>query len=163
MTPKRFVLTFLFDPTFTKVVLIRKTKPDWMAGKLNAPGGHVEDEETFEQAAVREFQEEAGVDTQDRWHPFLRLFRPGDDEETLRTLECFWGVSKHVSEAKTITDEEIGLFDVQSLQSRNDIVKDTLWILIMAQEAATRYVNELGELYFEAHDMTTESQWKQLE
>jgi len=162
MTPKRFVLTFMFDPTITKVLLIRKTKPDWMAGRLNAVGGHVEEGETFEDAAVREFLEETGLDSQDRWHAFLRLFRPGDNEETLRTCECYWAVSRKVTEAKTITDEEVGLFDVQSLLSRADIVKDTLWILTMAQEAASRYVSDFSEMYGEFHDKSEESQWQKL-
>jgi len=43
-----------------RVLLIRK-KRGFGVGKLNAPGGRVESGETFEQAAIRECEEETGV------------------------------------------------------------------------------------------------------
>jgi 8-oxo-dGTP pyrophosphatase MutT (NUDIX family) len=161
MKPKRFVLTFLFDPTFTKVVLIRKNKPDWMAGKLNAVGGHVEEGEEFHDAAVREFVEETGL-TIEIWQPFMRLFRPGDTEDTLRTLECYWAVSENLGKVKSTTDELVGVFDVQSVLGRDDIVKDTKWILAAGQEAAQRWTNEGKEFYFEVHDKDTGTEWQKL-
>jgi 8-oxo-dGTP pyrophosphatase MutT (NUDIX family) len=161
MKPKRFVLAFLFDITLTKVVLIRKNKPDWMAGKFNAPGGHVEEGETFETAVDREFSEETGMIVTE-WTPFLRLFRPGDSEDTLRTLECYWSYSGRIGDVKSVTDEQVGVFDVQSVMGREDVVKDTKWIIAMAQEAATRRLHGDGEMYFEIHDMNPETQWQKL-
>jgi len=155
----------MFDPTLTKVVLIRKNKPEWMAGLLNAVGGHVEEGETFEQAAQREYHEETGHLTPlEAWVPFMRLFRPGNSPETLRTLECYWCVCDIMHQAKSMTEELVGVFDVQSLVSHEDIVKDTLWILLMAREAASRRL-ALGpehDLYFEVHDKNPESQWLKL-
>jgi len=161
MKPKRFVLTFLFDPTMTKVALIRKSKPDWMAGKLNAVGGHVEEGETFEQAADREFTEETGMIIT-KWTPFMRMFRPGDTEDTLRTLECYWAISERVSNVKSVTDEQVGVFDVQTVMGREDVVKDTKWILAMAQEAANRFTFQEREMYFEVDDKNPETEWQKL-
>ena len=45
-----------------KVLLIHK-KTGLGAGKVNAPGGHVEDGETPEEAAVRETREEVGLES----------------------------------------------------------------------------------------------------
>ena len=45
----------------TSIVLIRKSKPEWQAGKLNMPGGHVEPGETPLECAKRELEEETGL------------------------------------------------------------------------------------------------------
>jgi 8-oxo-dGTP pyrophosphatase MutT (NUDIX family) len=55
------VLGFAFDPNFHSVLLIRKNRPSWQAGKLNGIGGHCKAGESFVQAMEREFKEEAGV------------------------------------------------------------------------------------------------------
>lgn len=42
-------------------MFIKKTRPNWQAGKINIPGGKIEEGETPEQAAYRELKEESGV------------------------------------------------------------------------------------------------------
>ncbi len=42
------------------IVFVRRRKKDWQEGLLNLPGGHIEEWEYGEDAAVREFQEEVG-------------------------------------------------------------------------------------------------------
>ncbi len=41
--------------------MIRKNRPDWQAGKLNFPGGHIEEGEEPQIAAARELFEETGL------------------------------------------------------------------------------------------------------
>ena len=48
----------------THVLLLRKSKPAWQAGKLNGVGGKVEIGETASHAMVREFFEETGIQSQ---------------------------------------------------------------------------------------------------
>ena len=57
----QYCLGFLFSPGATNVALIRKSSPDWQAGKLNAIGGRLQPNETPHQAMVREFHEEASL------------------------------------------------------------------------------------------------------
>ncbi len=52
------VITYLFDGD--RVLLIDK-KTGLGKGLVNAPGGHIEDDETAAEAAVREFKEETGL------------------------------------------------------------------------------------------------------
>lgn len=69
---KRYVLGFYRMPS--GFVLILKTKPLWAAGKFNGIGGSIEDGETPLMAMVREFREEAGLDTQPTdWRELLTL------------------------------------------------------------------------------------------
>ncbi len=78
LTPKGFrfdteyVVGFAFDADLKEVALIRKKTPEWQAGLLNGLGGHVDEGETPEQAMVREFYEEGGVETNvDHWVYFM--------------------------------------------------------------------------------------------
>jgi 8-oxo-dGTP pyrophosphatase MutT (NUDIX family) len=59
-TIQMYSIAFVFDPEQKLVCLIRKARPDWQAGHLNAPGGHIEPGETPHDAIVREIEEETG-------------------------------------------------------------------------------------------------------
>ena len=68
---KRYVVGFMFNADESLVVLLRKRRPDWQAGKLNGMGGHVEPGESYGPAMVREGREESGL-TPD-WEHFAVL------------------------------------------------------------------------------------------
>lgn len=55
-----YVAGFLFSENLLSVALIRKEKPAWQKGCLNAIGGKIEENETPFEAMKREFTEEAG-------------------------------------------------------------------------------------------------------
>lgn len=61
--PKKYVVAFLFNGS-GGVWMVKKQKPDWQKGCLNGIGGKVEDDETNEEAIVRELKEEAGIDVE---------------------------------------------------------------------------------------------------
>ena len=104
---KHYVLCMAM-PDENHVVLIRKERPQWQAGRLNFPGGELKPGEIAQGAAAREYYEETGVETNpEDWKQFGFLF--GRD----------WGVSvmkcpidaKH-NQAKTQTDEEISINEI---------------------------------------------------
>ena len=64
---------------------MRKTRPAWQAGRVNALGGKLHDGELPLDAARREVREEAGVDV-DRWEEFLVWH---DLEYRLRAVRAF--------------------------------------------------------------------------
>ena len=56
-----------------KLFFIRRLNTGWMDGKLTLPSGHVEEDETYREAAIRETQEEAGVALQAEKLQFVHL------------------------------------------------------------------------------------------
>lgn len=78
MAAKLFVLGFMFSEDRDKVILIRKNKPASLEGHWNGIGGKVEKYEPFEDAMVREFREEVGIETSTSdWEHCLKF--TGDD------------------------------------------------------------------------------------
>lgn len=60
----------------TRVLMVKKNRPEWQAGLLNAIGGHIEPGESPYQAMVREFLEEVGM-LQLRWTHYVTLTGEG--------------------------------------------------------------------------------------
>jgi 8-oxo-dGTP diphosphatase len=85
-----YCLGFLFSKSRNKVMLIKKKKPEWQAGKLNGVGGKLEKNEMPHDAMVREFYEETGIWVRD-WNPVASLqFNYGSDAYT--TVHLFTAV-----------------------------------------------------------------------
>jgi len=102
--PVRYVVGLRFSEDRSRVVLIRKNRPDWQRGMLNGPGGRVEPGETILAGMAREFLEEAGVPTDaHEWTPTAMLSVEGDPRREIVFL-CSAG---DISRARTTTDEEI--------------------------------------------------------
>lgn len=69
---KTYVLIFAEPPDYDgEVLVVTKNKPEWQKGKKNLVGGKIEQGETPQQAAEREFQEETGYFIHPSNKPFL--------------------------------------------------------------------------------------------
>jgi len=124
----KYVVGFMLDPTLSKVVLIRKAKPEWQAGLLNGVGGKVGDNipgETPEQAIHREFKEEAGLDNLD-WKPYLTLQTPHSELYFFRAIGNVHG-------AQTQTEEDVNVYDVHDIMDRSDTIPNLRWCIQMAR------------------------------
>ena len=123
-----YVVGFMLDPTLSKVVLIRKIKPEWQAGLLNGVGGKVGDNilgETAEQAMHREFKEEAGIEGLN-WVQFLHLQTPRSDITFFRAIG-------NVHKAFTASDEDVQVYDVHEIMDRCDTIPNIRWCIQMAR------------------------------
>lgn len=98
----RYVVGFLFDDDMKNILLIRKNRPAWQAGKLNGVGGKIERFEQPIAAMAREFYEEAGEDTPATWAHVCTLRFPYAEVEFFAGKSTF-----HFNGAHTRTDEEI--------------------------------------------------------
>ena len=139
-----YVAGFLFDEPLENVILIRKNRPKWQAGKLNGVGGKVEAMETNIAAMNREFKEEAGIYVYDHltrngcaqvskdhlWRPVVR---------TVNTMKQ-WHVTflraictKAYEKAHTVTDEEIVKVPVNEIH-KHDTISELQWLIPMCRD-----------------------------
>jgi 8-oxo-dGTP diphosphatase len=94
----------------TRVLLIRKNKPEWQAGKLNGIGGKIGDKPEYRHerpvdAMVREFAEETGVlSGAEDWH----LYAVMHDGQHEHNVYCFESrVDRLYDKAETMEEEEV--------------------------------------------------------
>ena len=118
-----YVLALLFTADAREVVLVRKTRPAWQAGRTNALGGKLHDGEELLDAARREVHEEAGVDVEG-WEEFLVWHDP---EYRLRGVRAFDDAARY---ARTAEDQEVFLARVDALPS--NVIDNLRWIIPLA-------------------------------
>lgn len=126
----RFVDGVMLDPTLSRVVVIRKLRPDWQAGLLNCVGGKIEPGETPLAAMNREFMEEAGVSGLN-WIPYCDIRLKRNDGE----LHCFYTIG-NVDAVQTILDEEVLVLNVNDVMDRCDTLPSLRWLIQMARSFA---------------------------
>jgi 8-oxo-dGTP diphosphatase len=125
-----YVCAFLFSWDRSRVLLIRKRRPAWQAGKLNGVGGKIEAGETPAEAVRREFREEAGLDV-------------GDFREVVVLTGTDWrghffrGFGD-VDAARAGTDEELEIHPVAGLPE--DTIPNLHWLipLLLDDDVTTR-------------------------
>jgi 8-oxo-dGTP diphosphatase len=136
----KYCLGFAFDNAGKNVVLIRKNKPEWQAGKLNGIGGKIEELETTYDAMSREFYEETGLITLPTdWLAYLYMYGPGFRVHT------FLRFNDDAMAAKTMTDEEVFIAEVKSYHHFEHI-RNLPWLISAALDEQARK----GELVLEA-------------
>jgi 8-oxo-dGTP diphosphatase len=117
----RYVVGFLFN-TKGYVALVTKNRPAWQKGRLNGIGGHIEKDETPEQAMTREFREEAGCEGLD-WRKYGRV-RGNEYEVHLFTA------NNEIAEIRSVTDEMVGWYPIDKLP--DNILPNLKWLIPMA-------------------------------
>jgi 8-oxo-dGTP diphosphatase len=135
---KNYVVGFVFCGD--EVLLIRKARPTWQAGRLNGVGGHIEAGETPEQAMVREFEEETGWRIEG-WEHFVTL--TGDDSDADRqaaggTKFGVWFFStqvvpEQIPAVNIVTDEPTAWFKVTALP--DEVLPNLRWLVPLAYHA----------------------------
>jgi 8-oxo-dGTP diphosphatase len=134
----RYVLGFAFDEAGKVVVLIRKLKPAWQAGKFNGVGGKVEPGETNLEAMVREFKEETTVETSAAdWRQFAYM---GSKDWS---VDVFCAFSDKFFGCRTNTPEQIAMFGVDHFGAAEtngtcwaqSIIPNLTWLIPMALQS----------------------------
>ena len=126
---KRYCVGFMFSPDLTKVVMVRKNRPEWQAGLLNGPGGKIEPGEMSFTAMIREFKEETGVDTSfpKGWQPLARL------EYDAAVVWFFFSINSEYHLCTTQTDEPIEIVEISKLMEMFEgVVPNSCWLVQMA-------------------------------
>lgn len=131
---KKFVVGFAFTEDMDEVVLVRKNRPEWQAGKLNGVGGKVEEGESFSSAIGREFEEETGVPRENQHWALIATI--GDEKYK---MYIFAGKGDWALDATTTTDENIARYNVENFIRENigpspTAIFNIPWLLLMARQ-----------------------------
>lgn len=119
-----YVLGLAFNADRSKMVLIRKNRPTWQAGKLNGVGGKIEFNERAHEALVREFREECGLDTRpEQWYFVAKLMG------VEFTVLVFRLESDEILNATSTTDEQIEVSEVDLNKLVREGVPNLAWLV----------------------------------
>ena len=120
---KLYVVGFLHYKD--EVVLLRKSRPPMLAGKLNGIGGKIEPGEHAVDAMVREFAEETGLQTsQGVWRYYAEV---SGDGYVIAYFTADLSGEDSRPEVRSTTDEAVGWYSVPRLPV--DVVPDTRWLI----------------------------------
>lgn len=129
-----------------KILLQNRIKKDWQGYTL--PGGHVEKDESFVDAVIREMKEETGLDIKNpvlvgvKQFPIkygryvVLLYKTNEFEGELRSSnegKMEWIDYKDVSEIKTVDDFEdlLKVMNSNELSEFQYVVKDNIWNVVL--------------------------------
>lgn len=126
LAKRSYVLALLFTANRRQVVLMRRTRPVWQAGRVNALGGRIKEGEKSSDAARREAREECGVDVAE-WREVLVW---EDAEYRMHVLSA---VSELASGARTMEDQEVFLADVAALPA--NVIDNLRWLVPLTLDA----------------------------
>ena len=132
MTPIRYVVGFPLLRDRTGVVLIRKNRPNWQAGKYNGIGGKVQHPETTTAAMKREAVEEAGLPEDLDWYQVGNL----RDINRRWTLSFFAVLDDRIHGARTTTDEAVEFHPVTNVWTLPFVSSNVLVMLSLALDTS---------------------------
>ena len=118
-----YVLALLFTPDRRQVALVRKTRPAWQAGRVNALGGKLHAGESSVDAARRETREEAGVDVA-AWEEFLVW------EDAQYRMHACRAFDPAAAAVYTAEDQEVFLADALALPAT--VIDNLRWLVPLA-------------------------------
>lgn len=119
---KRYTVGFVFDTHHEKVLLIHKTHPEWQRGKINGPGGKIEENETPHQCVAREIREETGLHiAPEHWTLVAEL------ENDQRIVQFFATVHPGGVEVQSNTDEKAEWCSVRALPG--NVIPNLTWLI----------------------------------
>lgn len=123
---KKYTIGALFTPDFKNVLLIEKVRPEWQRGKLNFPGGHIEDGETCSECVAREFLEETELNIlPSEWLYIGKINNPGN-----YYVDVLAAVCNNMGAIQSPTDETASWYSVDRLPE--NVVSNIRWLVPFA-------------------------------
>lgn len=122
---QEYVLGFVFDridPDLT--LLIRKNRPEWVAGKLNGIGGKREEEEPIPYAMIRGASEEASIN--DAEWTYLGKISGKDFRIYMYRADVY------LSGVQQMESEELVVRDYRDIEPE-EVVGNIMWLLPYAR------------------------------
>jgi 8-oxo-dGTP diphosphatase len=141
-----YVNGFMIDPYRREVIFIEKQRPSFQKGKWNGIGGKIEPNELAIHAMVREFHEEAGIETYpEAWQHVLDIAGP---DFTVHFYRMF---VDGIPPATQKTDERLGVWRLRDIYPGSEPGLPTLdnmkWILPLMFTASPNMILPVQVLY----------------
>ena len=151
MTKVDYVCGFIFCNNH--VLLLKKNRPDWQAGKLNGIGGKIEKDELPIDAMEREFKEEVldptGLDISIHpWHLFCTWDYGNGNVYFYKTYTHDFSFSKLDGLANDV-NEEFEIFDLEFegfLHYENILIKNLYWLIPLALNGKAKEIVNVKEV-----------------
>lgn len=120
---QKYTLAFIFNSTKDKVLLMHKSRPAALAGKVNGLGGKFEGDEDPIDCVIREIKEESDLNTEkDKWIYVGEKSAPDWFVETY----CYVYEGEE-SDAKCMEDQPVEWFYVNKLPE--NLMSNLTWII----------------------------------
>lgn len=126
---------FVVSDDMSHVLLLRKTHPEWQAGRLNGIGGHCEKEDTtFADTMRRECLEEVGLDIpKAEWRQVAEMY--GRDWMVVAFCATAPLAALEAAVANTAgKDEKAVVLPVGSLWTADGVIGNVRWLVPMAMD-----------------------------
>jgi len=122
---RNYVLGFMIDTAKNEILLIKKNRPAFQAGKLNGIGGKIEGDEKPIQAIIREVEEETGLFTSEfDWLNFGYMELPDGGK-----IHLFRTFRSDLESAKSMTDEEVMIKELNYNELRPLVMPNLIWLI----------------------------------
>lgn len=133
-----YVCCLVFSENRSELVLIEKNRgPSSVVGRFNGPGGRIEEGETPEIAASREFLEETGVEIRsDEWSLVATITFPNCTVSYLSARIS----TERLHEARTMETEEVMVLGLKHV-ALLPMAPDLNWIIPFCNREFTAPVN----------------------
>lgn len=127
---QKYVIVYVYDYD-NYFLMIRKNKPAWQKGRLNLPGGKVEPNESYRDAAIREIKEESDIDLNPENLRFRGII--SGNGYKIPIFSCYHYYL--FDDAKPMTDEEVYLTnkDIISIDEMSTIYNLKLIIPLLRE------------------------------
>ena len=125
---KTYTVGFIFNPDFSKVLLVEKNRPDWQKGKLNGVGGKIEPGEESSACIAREVFEETSLKTRPEDWTFVGEMKTADWRVDVYTMIH----RGDLGDAKTVTDEKIEWNSAKPLPER--ALSNLRWLVPLSMD-----------------------------
>lgn len=142
MTETNYASVLLIDRDGKRILLIRKNRPPWQAGKLNMVGGHMEDMESPLDTAMREVFEETGI----RLTPGLCMYcKYRFTSPTAKGVVYFFKAVCDIDSFENKTDELCEIISLDALP--DDTVVHLRWLIPLGLNLTSGSLAEVYEQF----------------
>ena len=127
---RNYVLAFMVNATKNQILLIKKKRPAFQAGKMNGIGGKIEGDETPVEAIIREVEEETGLKTTEyEWANFGEMRLPDGGK-----VHVFKTFRDDLENALSMTDEEVVVMDIDYNVLKPLVMPNLIWLIDVAMD-----------------------------